>query len=297
MPAFAEAGVKLYAISYDEPDALADYARAHGATFPLLSDPDSDIIRRFGILNTLIDPDDHPWYGIPFPGSYVVDADGTIIGSFFETSLHFRASADQLLRAALGVEISLPPLPSEPEEVSVDVRLDADVAHPGIVNDLIVRFAVPAGHHLYGEPVPDGMVATSVTVDDQTGLVVRDPVLPPTTTHTLAGTGEQLQVFTGDVTIRVPIAHLARSLVEGDDGGLVLALTGTVAWQSCDDQACQLPRRERFAIEVPATGHNRPEDDRDDPNGMDVRRHLIRMTARRTDRPIGEIMASMAEDR
>ena len=68
MDAYRAAGVRLYALSYDEPDALADYAEAHDTTFTLLSDPDSEVITSFGILNTLIPPDDHPWYGLPFPG-------------------------------------------------------------------------------------------------------------------------------------------------------------------------------------------------------------------------------------
>ena len=67
MAAFREAGVRLYALSYDEPDALADYVAAHDVTFTMLSDPDSEVIESFGILNTLIPPDDHPWYGIPSP--------------------------------------------------------------------------------------------------------------------------------------------------------------------------------------------------------------------------------------
>ena len=65
MSAFEAAGAKLYVLSYDEVDALADFKNAHGTTFTMLSDPDSEIIRAFGILNTTIAEDDHPWYGIP----------------------------------------------------------------------------------------------------------------------------------------------------------------------------------------------------------------------------------------
>ncbi len=78
MKDFEAAGVAVYTLSYDEADALRDFGEAHGITYPLLSDPDSEVIRSFGILNTLINPDDHPWYGIPFPGTYVVGADGVI---------------------------------------------------------------------------------------------------------------------------------------------------------------------------------------------------------------------------
>ena len=65
MPHFEAAGIAVYALSYDEPDALRDFRDAHQITYSLLSDPDSKVISDFGILNTLIDPNDHPWYGIP----------------------------------------------------------------------------------------------------------------------------------------------------------------------------------------------------------------------------------------
>ena len=276
--------------------ALADYAGAHDVSFPLLSDPDSEIIERFGILNTLIDREDHPWFGIPFPGSYVVGADGVILAKFFESSLHFRPGADQLLRAALGEEVQLPPITRTDESVAFDVHFDGAVLHAGVFRDLIVRFAVPDGHHLYGEPVPEGMVPTSIDIEPDVGLVVRPAVFPPTTPHRLAGTGETLPVFEGDVMVRVPIAQLSRSLTRLDDGSTVQRIRGCLRWQSCDDETCQLPRTERFTIDIPAAPHNRPEAEQAGDGGMDVRSHLIQMVARRTDRPIAEIFTAMSGD-
>ena len=63
----------------------------------MLSDTDSEIIRAFGILNTTIAEDDHPWYGIPYPGVYVIDGDGIIIEKFFENNFTVRPGAEQLL--------------------------------------------------------------------------------------------------------------------------------------------------------------------------------------------------------
>ena len=58
LPRFREAGVKLYAISYDDVEALATFADAYGIGYPLLSDVDSAVIRRYGILNTVLSPGD-----------------------------------------------------------------------------------------------------------------------------------------------------------------------------------------------------------------------------------------------
>ena len=229
----------------------------------------------------------------------MIDADGTIVAKYFENSLFLRASADQLLRAALGEHVELEPLetPATAEgQVDFDVRFDGEISYRGVLRDLIVRFAVPDGFHLYGEPVPDGMVATSVEIDDVLGLIVKEPILPATRPHTLEGTGETLQVFDGDVVVRVPITHIGRSTTTRDDGVEVQPITGTVRWQACDDHTCHLPRTETFSIEIPVGAAVSQADDMADPDGMNVATHFVAMTARKTDRPLGEIMSEMTSD-
>ena len=54
---FAAAGIDVFSLSYDEPGALADFRDAYDITYTLLSDPNSNVIRQFGILNTLIGED------------------------------------------------------------------------------------------------------------------------------------------------------------------------------------------------------------------------------------------------
>ena len=51
-PRFSEAGVKLYAISYDDVAALKDFSQTYGIQYPMLSDARSEVIRRYGMLNT-----------------------------------------------------------------------------------------------------------------------------------------------------------------------------------------------------------------------------------------------------
>ncbi|MEM7287909.1 MAG: protein-disulfide reductase DsbD domain-containing protein [Actinomycetota bacterium] len=201
---------------------------------------------------------------------------------FFENNLFLRPSSEQLLRAALGDEIELEPLSERPTEVLVDVAIGDDPIGVGVLHDLIVRFAVPEGLHLYGEPVPDGMVATAVDFDEDEGLVVRPAIFPPTVDHTLAGTGEVLHIFEGDVTVRVPITHNGRSMQWRDDGSTFIAVRGTVRWQACDDDVCHLPQRHRFELEVEAKPINMFERDRaEDSERMDFKRHFARMSHRR----------------
>jgi peroxiredoxin Q/BCP len=67
---FEAAGIKVFVILNDPVEQLAAFSSEYGIRFPLLSDADSKVIREFGILNTLIRPDESI-YGIPYPGSYL----------------------------------------------------------------------------------------------------------------------------------------------------------------------------------------------------------------------------------
>ena len=249
MKRFEEAGVTLIALSYDEPDALQAFAEWAGITFPLLSDPDSRVIREFGILNTLIAEDDHPWFGIPFPGTYVTGTGGVITAKFFENSLALRPGVDLLLRAALGEDVSdeLAPAESTPEQVEVSFDLDAGPVAPGTIRELWVHLRVPQGQHLYGEPVPEGMVATAVEFDEQESLLIVGTETPPTKPHTLS-TGETLQIFEGDVTLKVRFSH--NGIGMRSKGDTELSLTGRVRYQSCDDECCGLPASKPFDLPV-----------------------------------------------
>ncbi len=238
----------MYALSYDEADALKDFRDAHGITYTLLSDPDSEVIRSFGILNTLIDPTDHPWYGIPYPGAYVVNRGGTITHKFFDNNLAVRAGPEQLLRAAQGQ----PMLGSAAEEtpveaVQVSVALDGGTLTRTVQRDLVVRFKVPEGRHVYAEPAPRGSVAVDVVLDESACLVQRPLLRPASEPHTLAGTGESFQVHHGVFELRLPLT------VNSADrrSAAAIRVSGEVRWQSCDDEVCDIPTSQRFELELP----------------------------------------------
>ena len=88
-------------------------------------------------------------------------------------------------------------------------------------------------------------------IDPVPGLMVFDTVKPGTRLHTLGGTGEQLHIYDGNVTLRRPITQNGTA-GEDIDGRKVVTITGEVRWQSCDDIQCGLPGRQRFEVQIPA---------------------------------------------
>ena len=249
---FEAAGAKLYVLSYDEVDALADYKEAHGATFTMLSDPDSEVIRSFGILNTTIAEDDHPWHGIPYPGVYVTDDEGIITQKFFENNFTVRPGAEQLVAAVKGEEVGLEERPATDQEVEVDIEFEGNDLPVGITRQIVARFSVPNGMHLYQEPVPDGLVAASIELDDEAeGIVSYTLVAPETQPLTLGSDGHTLEVYEGNVVLRLPIAQNGRAITKDDDGRWV-SVSGRVRWQACNDETCLVPDERAFSFRVPS---------------------------------------------
>jgi hypothetical protein len=251
MAPYVAAGVKLYALSYDEPDALADYAMANDVTFTLLSDPDSEVITNFGILNTSIPPDDHPWFGIPFPGAYVIDGAGTIVAKFFEHNFAVRSGPEQMLAAALGQSFTVQASAAPPQQVEVDVQLHGDKLPMGVTREIVATFRVPDGQHLYSEPVPEGLVAATIELDDTPGVLSYTSLAPPTQPLTLSRSGQTLQVYQGDVVLRLPVTQNARAM-EKVEGTRMVTVSGKVRWQSCDDNECGLAQSQSFSFQVEA---------------------------------------------
>ena len=280
MKYFDAADIAVYALSYDEADALRDFRDAHGITYTLLSDPDSDVIRSFGILNTLIDTTDHPWYGIPYPGTYVVNPEGTITHKFFDNNLAVRAGREQLLRAALDQPaLELKVSETAPDACQVSVARDGNTLASTVQKDLVVSFSVPAGRHVYAEPAPRGSVAVDVVLDENKRLVQRRLVRPTSAPHTLADTSESFQVHDGVFELRLPLT------VNGGFGGgsTEISVSGEVRWQSCDNEVCDIPAGQRFELQLavaesPAVALRSKRGAVLEPNAME---HFQRMSERR----------------
>lgn len=96
-------GRGLAAISYDSPAVLENFAERRNVRFPLLSDSDSKIIRRFGILNTQT-KEGSTSYGIPYPGIYVLDAKGVVTAKYFEDDYKQRDTAAIILMKEFGLQ-------------------------------------------------------------------------------------------------------------------------------------------------------------------------------------------------
>ncbi len=271
---------------------LTEFSERQHIPYPLLSDLDSEVIRRFGILNEQISPGDALLHGIPYPGSYVVDESGAVVAKFFHDTYKKRDSPEILIDAALGrvtlSEEGPRAVASEDPEMRITAAIHGGAGsfRQGILRHVVVRFELGPGLHIYGEPVPEGMIPTQVRVTGPPGLAVQDPILPPTTPLRLESLDVTLPVWSGTVDIVVPVyptGELASEVRPLDQESVSVEVE--VRTQACTDEACLLPRTEKLVLEVPLdvidipkismhTGHGQREGNYD--GSRHVRRLMLR---------------------
>ena len=91
-------GYRLAALSYDKVDVLAGFTAKRGIGFTLLSDPQSEVIDRYGLQDPAY-PVGNMAHGVPKPVIFIVAPDGTIKGKLFEESFKDRPSLALVLGA------------------------------------------------------------------------------------------------------------------------------------------------------------------------------------------------------
>jgi peroxiredoxin len=88
------------AISVDTPKVSADLRKRAGYTFTFLSDPNTEVIRRYDLLHRGGGPDKT---NIARPAEFLVDRDGVVRWTNFTEDIRVRARADEMLAAAQAI--------------------------------------------------------------------------------------------------------------------------------------------------------------------------------------------------
>ena len=93
---FESRGIRVVGISVDPPEINRRQSQKLGYTFPLLSDPDTRVIRRYDVL--------HPGAGpkradIARPAEFILDSNGVVRWVNLTENIAVRARPEQVLEA------------------------------------------------------------------------------------------------------------------------------------------------------------------------------------------------------
>lgn len=257
-PELRAAGYEIVAISNDPVARLADFAQAHAITFPLLSDEDSAVIKAFGIMNTLIQPGEGAhmrWYGIPYPGTYIVDADGVVVDKDFHQHHARRLSGPALVHRVLGTvpeaQADVPQAAATGPEVAMSVHLSDPTLRLEVLSTLVCRLQVGPGLHLYADGAPEAFTPVGLRFEGD-GLRFGPVHWPAPSQLDLPLLGTSVPVHEGSVDVTVPVTATSDLIRLGH--GLdreAVELVVHCTYQACDDSACGLPTTISASLTVP----------------------------------------------
>jgi peroxiredoxin len=234
-------GIGVAAITYDAVPILADFAKRRGITFPLLSDPGSATIKRYGILNTTVPETNQQSYGIPFPGTFMVNRQGVVTSRFFEPAYQERNTVGSIL-ARLGNRVDVPATKvSSPQIEITSYATDSTVA-PGTRFSFVLDVRPAASMHVYAPGVA-GYKPIALSIQPQPGVLVREARYPQSEIYHFKPLNERVPVFQRPFRIVQDIAIDAtpqgQALLKDVAS---LTIKGVLNYQACDDTICFTPQ-------------------------------------------------------
>ena len=257
-------GIGVATITYDSQEILAGFATRNRITYPLLSDVGSATIRRYGIVNTVVEEALGPngkdpavladlsryvtgnqaaerHRGIPFPGTFMLDRQGRVTSRFFEDYYWERNTvSNMMLRAgAAGTPVQATQASTQHLEVNAYAS-DASVA-PGTRFSLVLDVTPKPGMHVYAPGATQYRVIT-LNIAPQPGVRTSPMRYPASEIYHFVPLNERVPVYQKPFTLlveAVPEATAeARKALAGKNE---LVISGTLEYQACDDKICYNP--------------------------------------------------------
>ncbi len=241
-------GLGLVSITYDPPETLKKFADSRGITFPLVSDPGSAIIKRYGLFNATVDPQTRA-YGIPHPGTFILDPKGVVVARFFEDAYQERYTAATIL-ATLGTTSPGTPVTANTNHLSLAATISDTVAAPGHRLTIVAQVTPRPTMHLYAPGQHDYQVV-QLTLDPQPWLRLHDTVYPASEIYHFKPLDERVEVYSKAFRLQRDVTFLATPEMQKLLGSMPSAtITGALEYQACDDKVCFNPARVPISFTV-----------------------------------------------
>jgi peroxiredoxin len=234
-------GLGLAVITYDSPAVMRDFSQRRGITFPLLSDPGSQTIKAYGILNTTV-AEGTSNFGIPFPGTFLIDRHGKVTARFFEDAYQERNTISTILIKLGSAETPTTATRIETDHLDIRAYVSDEVVAPGSLFSVVFDITPAAGIHVYAPGAKDYRVV-SFTLSTDPRFVARPLEYPASEIYFFKPLNERVPVFQKPFRLMQRMAVSAspetRKALTGVDS---LTFQGVLDYQACDDRICFTPR-------------------------------------------------------
>lgn len=237
----ARQGIAVAALSYDPVAVLSDFSVRRGITFPLLSDPGSITIKKYGILNTTVAESNRQMYGVPFPGTFMLNPRGIVTSRFFEQAYQERNTVASII-ARLGNNVSVEATKVSSPQLEVTSYATDRIVAPGTQFSVVLDVRPARGVHVYA-PGVSGYKPIGLSVQAQPGLLIRAAQYPQSEDYYFKPLNEHVQVYQRPFRIVQDVVVDSSPQAEAALKNLTtLTITGVLNYQACDDRVCFTPQ-------------------------------------------------------
>ncbi len=241
----------MAAVSFDSVETLKHFSKRIGITYPLLSDQGSKVIRAFGILNDQIPSDRvpgtgirQPYYGVPHPGSYLIDPQGIIQSKYFLRKFYERFMSAGILVREFGHETDSPHYEVKSDHFKITASASNAVVSHGYRVELALDVKLNPGIHVYAPSVEGEYTPIQWKMMTSPAWLTHAVDYPPSRKLHLPAIDETVPVYEGSIRMKrgLTIGHWREFLRLGAiNAEQELVIEGSFQYQACDDQMCYFP--------------------------------------------------------
>ncbi len=253
-------GLGLVAISYDTIETLRKFADSRGITFPLVSDQGSAIIKRYGLLNDTVDPKNRA-YGVPYPGTFIVDRQGVVTSRFFEDAYQERNTAASILLKG-GLRATGAAVMTRTTHLTLNASISDTTVAPGERVTIALDITPQRGIHVYA-PGTHSYQVVRLVFDSQPWLRAHRAQYAPSEIYHFRPLNEHVDVYSKPFRLTSDLTILAtpevQKLLAAQES---ITITGALEYQACDDKVCFNPSRVplTFSLKLKPLDRNPPAD-------------------------------------
>ena len=236
-------GLGIAALTYDGPELLKTFTEERKVEFPVLSDEDHSIVQRYGILNRQFEPG-HENFGIPHPGTFIVDQEGRVLARYFEEEFRYRNTA-----ASIGLKIGRPVArmgtPSRQATPHLDLVafLTDEAVAPGHRFSLVLDISPKPGMHIIA-PGQHSYRVVALTLESSDNLRSY-PVSYPQSAEFMLAPNERLPAYGQPTRLIQDVAIVVNGETRklGQTPGSTVTLRGVLEYQACTETSCSSPQQ------------------------------------------------------
>ena len=230
----------------------------------MLSDTGSATIKRYGILNTVVDEALGPngkdpavladlqqyvtvtqaaerFRGIPFPGTFMLDRQGRVTSRFFEDYYWERNTVSDILVRTRGAGAAVQGTRVSTEHLDLNTYPTDAVVAPGTRFSVTLDITPKRGIHVYA-PGATGYRVITLTVTPRPYVRTMPLRYPPSEIYHFVPLNERVAVYQKPFRLLMDVVPEATAEARQALNGITeLVIQGTLDYQACTDKICYNP--------------------------------------------------------